>query len=172
MIKICKYCSKQFEAKTCTKTCSEICKYKCRKAYLKTWAIDNDNYHSNYRKQNKEHRKKLIKEWETKNPNRYKEYYKLNKEKVKNRNEKWRKNNQYKVNAKEAKRRAQKLNATLPGYDKEIENIYKKCPKGYHVDHIIPLQGKTVCGLHVPWNLQIITAEENLSKGNKIINFV
>lgn len=71
--------------------------------------------------------------------------------------------------AKNAKRRALILQRTVKWADlEEIKQFYMNCPEGYHVDHYYPLQGETVCGLHVLENLQYLTAFDNLSKGNKM----
>ena len=71
-------------------------------------------------------------------------------------------------NAKSAKYRASKLQRTPEwSSNEEIKEIYKNCPEGYHVDHVIPLQGELVSGLHVAENLQYLTAHDNLAKSNK-----
>lgn len=67
-----------------------------------------------------------------------------------------------------ANRIAKKLQRTPKWADTDkIREIYKNKPDGYEVDHIIPLQGKLVSGLHVPDNLQYLTPFENQSKKNK-----
>lgn len=50
---------------------------------------------------------------------------------------------------------------------KSIRKFYAECPDGFEVDHIIPLFGKLVSGLHVLRNLQYLTASENSKKSNK-----
>jgi hypothetical protein len=69
-------------------------------------------------------------------------------------------------------RRAHRIQATPRWLTKEqkqeMKQFYVDCPKGYHVDHIYPLKSNIVCGLHVPWNLQYLSASENLIKGNKV----
>lgn len=49
----------------------------------------------------------------------------------------------------------------------EIYAFYKNCPKGYEVDHIIPLSNKLISGLHVPNNLQYLPIKENAFKTNR-----
>lgn len=58
----------------------------------------------------------------------------------------------------------------------KIKSIYKMCRAiskktevPHQVDHIVPLNGELVSGLHVPWNLQILPKSDNLSKSNKLI---
>jgi hypothetical protein len=68
-----------------------------------------------------------------------------------------------------AARRSREKRASLGGaYADETRRKYAACPPGHHIDHIIPLRGKNVSGLHVPWNLEPISAEENLRKGNRL----
>jgi hypothetical protein len=111
------------------------------------------------------------------------EQYKKNQEARKEKWRKWReaniahdrkRNQQYGqkqkdiVRRKAAKRRANKKTQTPVWANiQEINRIYKECPKGFHVDHIYPLKSKYMCGLHVENNLQIISATENICKGNR-----
>lgn len=70
--------------------------------------------------------------------------------------------------ARTSKYRAAGLERTPKWSDLDkIKEIYDNCPIDNHVDHIIPLQGDNVSGLHIPENLQYLSVFDNLSKGNK-----
>lgn len=78
------------------------------------------------------------------------------------------KNNKADYLARNAHRKALKIKATPIWADRDkIKEIYRSCPKGFHVDHIIPLKGELVCGLHVEYNLRHLPALENMQKYNK-----
>ena len=137
-----------------------------RKEYQCKYYQEKAEYLRKYRQENKERIKEYQRKWRQENA-----------EKKKESNRKWYQENLEKVNAKTAKRRAYKLQRT-PHWLTEDEHwlmreaysLAKLRDKvtgfKWHVDHIIPLQGETVSGLHIPENLQVIPGLENHSKKN------
>jgi hypothetical protein len=130
----------------------------CRKRVTNNWIDANKDAKDEY---NREYaRKRLL------DPS--------NREKARAAVSKWQKDNPHKANAKCVLRKTRKMKATPSWLTqtqlKEIESFYAVAQwydEPMHVDHIVPLKGKNVCGLHVPWNLQVITAKENCIKSNK-----
>jgi hypothetical protein len=91
----------------------------------------------------------------------------------------WKSRNQLQVLADNKVRRRKHRQATPPWLTRkqktEIRQIYqiaitmtKTTGEQYVVDHIVPLRSEVVCGLHVPWNLRVITQGENLRKSNRL----
>jgi 5-methylcytosine-specific restriction endonuclease McrA len=93
----------------------------------------------------------------------------------------WKRNNVLQVRA-DTKARRRKHRIATPKWltrrqKSEIRQLYqiamtmtKTTGEQYVVDHIVPLRSEFVCGLHVPWNLRVITREENLAKSNQLVD--
>lgn len=120
--------------------------------------------------------------WRAENPELAKQraiaWRKSNRDKYNNNIQRYRKAHPDRINYQTSLRRAAKLSATpkwlTKEHKKKIAQIYESASIltrttgiRYHVDHIVPLRGKEVSGLHVPWNLRVITAKLNSKKSNK-----
>lgn len=157
-----------------------ICKF-CQKNRKKIWYEANQeaarSYTKLYYKNNTNQCKESVRSYRKNNTSKVREYKKQwnskNPELLKNIKKREQEKNIKSYLYRNAKRRADLLLATPKWLTKEhlqaIKDIYKNCPDGYHVDHIIPLKSDFLCGLHVPWNLQYLPAKENISKKNKVI---
>lgn len=114
------------------------------------------------------------KRWIAANPGYGAKYYAANRARERAKYQRWAKANPDRISAIRGERRASELNATPPWVNKKtLTMIYgrsqiltRKTGIQHHVDHIVPLRHALVCGLHVPWNLQILTADENIRKNN------
>jgi len=118
--------------------------------------------------ENKERAHALNKAWREEHKEEFKEYC-----------TQWRRDNLDKLNKNMAAYRAAKIQATPPWLTEDqkidIEWIYhiaswmrKETNEDIEVDHIVPLRGPDVSGLHVPWNLQFLLQSDNGSKYNKL----
>jgi hypothetical protein len=174
----------------------------CAKKQVAIWRLENPEkvkmwYKNNpqkinersrqWAKSNPEKAKNKYTKWKNANPDKVKakeiNYRKNNSEKIKAAGIAWRKANPDKVSNKTMRRVAAKLQRTPKWLTKtqlkEIQEFYSSASRitkitgiPYQVDHIIPLRGKEVSGLHVPWNLQILPKcgpNGNYSKGNRIL---
>ena len=121
-----------------------------------------------WNKTNMARKKANDKAWREANPERKRDYERI-----------WYNKNPHKKRIARAKYKAIHLKSTPKWLSKDhlilIEMYYKLAVYmtevtgiKWEVDHIIPLQGQNVSGLHVPWNLRVITKAENASKCNKL----
>jgi len=131
-----------------------------------------NEYQKQYKEDNKETSRAYSKKYYLENKENSSKYakanYQKNREKRIAQAQDWAKNNHSKRTSIFANYKATKLKATPAWFErKQIEKVYKEARKyGFHVDHIVPLQSKTVCGLHCWHNLQLLNASINCSKGN------
>ena len=127
-----------------------------------------------YREKTREKRNAWQREYDKKRPEKMRAHNRKWREKNgKDYHSQWRAKNEGKVAFYTARRRSRKRYATpswLTDSDwQKIDAIYAEAAKsGMDVDHIIPIQGKLVCGLHVPWNLQLLTPTENKMKSSRL----
>jgi len=166
----CLFCRTEFINKSSNqkKYCSQSCKGKDyrKKPIYKKWYkehIKSESFKNNQKKYYYSNKAKL---------NRRK-YFLNNKDKINKWFKKWRRTeNGRRIKNYDCALRYSNKKQRIPKWItkeqlNQIKLIYLNRPNGYEVDHIIPLCGKNVSGLHIPENLQYLSSEENRLKNNK-----
>lgn len=133
----------------------------CHNNSNKKWRTNNPNYYKQRHDQNPERRKQYDLAYKTKNPNYLKNYYEKHKDIF--------------IGRVISRRGRTKKGSVLWADQNKIRTYYRLASNlnkfhgyvKYHVDHVVPLKGKTVSGLHVHNNLKILLSSENKSKFNK-----
>lgn len=163
---------------------AKIRQRRCREKHKEKLRIKNlGRYHALYKKDGEYKEKANIrsKEWREANSERVKEYLDKNpeqREKARIRAKEWQKKNRGRALANSNLRKKRVRQAMPPWADRrKISDIYEKSVQmekqtgvKHHVDHIIQLVNDKICGLHIPINLQVIPASDNLRKGNSLPN--
>ena len=141
-------------------------------AYMKAYREANKEkiaaYNKAYDQTHKEEKAAQQKVYTEANREKKAAYDKANAEKIAAQRKAYNKENPEVQRSISAKRRAAKLQQTPVWYcHSDCVAIYKEAKPGLHIDHIIPLRGENVSGLHWHHNLQLLPATENMSKSNK-----
>jgi hypothetical protein len=155
--------------------CRPECKACSREQGLIRYNREKDKINQQCRDYYKEHQEQRIEAAQN--------YYQVHKEEKATYNKQYKDQNLAKYAFLQNKKNAKKRKATPPWLTKEqfneIEQFYEDCSYlkaltkvKFEVDHIIPIQNDLVCGLNVPWNLQILTKFENNTKRNKFKPYV
>ena len=123
------------------------------------------NYQLEKSKKNPEHKAKITREWRNRQSPEKREKMRAD---IRENGKRIRRERPKERLFYSAQHRAAKLQRTPLWANKDaIKQIYKNCPVGMHVDHIVPLRAELASGLHVENNLQYLSAKENISKLNR-----
>jgi len=162
------------------------------------WRAENPEYGRQYSRRWREENREYVRQWSEENRDKLlekqRQYYAENREEILERSRQWREENrerkleyvrQYRDENRElyaayvAKRRAAKIDRTLSHKEELTQFVMEEAAQQakdmeelfgmpFHVDHMIPMRGEEVSGLHVWYNLQVIPAHLNFSKGNRM----